>query len=234
MAKKNTSMLGVIFDQLDDGTPIIDSDSSTYYIPFDKPNEYFDSYENKVKFIKECEAQVRRHPFYKVYISYLNNVVGMKTCQVLPNIEADPKGKVTTEMHHGPMFTLFDTCEIILNHLIVNNDPNITTFKVSKICIEEHRLNHVRVMFLTKTIHQAVHNDDIMLNYNMGFGDTAEFIRIYHDGLDRSMIKRINAYIEWSKKNDSFDNDVLAVSEHMKKYENDFDEFEDTYNGLID
>ena len=42
------------------------------------------------------------------------------------------------------------------------------------------------------------------------------------------MKKNINEYIEWSKKNDSFDNDVLALSEHMKIWgNNDFNEFDD-------
>lgn len=227
MKQKKENMLGVIFDKMDDGTPFIDSNNSDYYIPFDKPIEYFDSYENRVKFIKECEHLVRIHPFYKPYISYLINIVGMKTCQVLPNIEADPKGKVTTEMHHGPILTLFDTCEIILNHLINIGDNNITTFRIAKICIEEHRLNNVRVMMLSKTVHKAVHDNNIMLNYQMGFGDTTTFLEKYRDGLDKSMIRQINMYIEWSKNNDSFDNDVLKISEHMKKYENDFDEFED-------
>lgn len=233
MKQKKENMLGVIFDKMDDGTPFIDSNNSDYYIPFDKPVEYFDSYENRVKFIKECEHLVRIHPFYKTYISYLINIVGMKTCQVLPNIEADPKGKITTEMHHGPILTLFDTCEIILNHLININDSNITTFHVARICIEEHRLNNVRVMMLAKTVHQAVYDDHIMLNYQMGFGDTATFIEKYHDGLDKAMIRQINMYIEWSKENDSFDNDILKISEHMKKFENDFDEFDDSFT-LVD
>ena len=39
---KNEEMLGVIFDNTDEGHPVIDSDNSMYYIPFDKTEEYFD------------------------------------------------------------------------------------------------------------------------------------------------------------------------------------------------
>ena len=62
----------------------------------------------------------------------------------------------------------------------------------------------------------------------MGLGDTQAFLEKWNDGLDDSMKKNINEYIEWSKKNDSFDNDVLALSEHMKIWgNNDFNEFDD-------
>jgi hypothetical protein len=226
---KNEEMLGVIFDS-DPEQPTIDSENSVYYIPFYKNEEYFDVYDNYVNFIKSCESLVRKHTFYKTYINYLINIVGMKTCQVLPNIEVDETGKgpITIEMHHGPILTLFDTCEIVLNHLRHQNCKDITTFKVANMVIEEHRLNNVRVMLLAKSVHQKVHDDSIMLNYKMGFGNTFEFLRKYSDGVDRAMRKNINDYIRWSMDNDSFDNDVLAISEHMKKYDNDFDSYDDT------
>ena len=79
--KKKENIAGVIFD--DTGTtPIIDSDKSEYYIPFDKDEEYFSVYENYVAFVKGCESLVRKHRFYKVYIKYLIEVVGMRVCQV--------------------------------------------------------------------------------------------------------------------------------------------------------
>ena len=101
---KQEEMLGVKFDN-NKLEPSIDSDHSMYYIPFYKTDEYFDIYENTVTFIKNCEALVRKHSFYKAYINYIINVVGMKTCQVLPNIEVDESGKnnITIEMHHGPI-----------------------------------------------------------------------------------------------------------------------------------
>lgn len=227
MSKKE-NMLGVTFE--DTSHPSIDSNASIYYIPFDKSEEYFDVYENYVKFIKACEALVRKHKFYKVYIKYLIDVVGMNTCQVLPGIEAveDGKKKVTIEMHHGPILTLFDICSIVLNAYLKRGSKNITTFMIADTVIEEHRLNHVRVVLLSKSVHQQVHLDNIQLNYQMGFGDTQAFLEKWNDGLDKSMKKNINEYIEWSKNNDSYDNDVLALSERMKVWgNNDFNEFDD-------
>ena len=227
MAKKE-EMLGVEFNT-DPSEPFVDSSMSPFYIPFYKTEEYFEVYENYCTFVKACENNVRRSKFYKTYIKYLTDIVGMKCCQVLPNVEVEegPKKKVTIEMHHGPILTLFDTCSIVLNHLRKQGDPFITTFKVADIVLEEHRLNHVRVVLLSKTVHQAVHNDDIFLNYKMGFGDTQAFLEKYNDGIDKILRHKINEYIKWSMENDSTDNNVLELSESMKVWgNNDFDDFD--------
>ena len=231
MARKE-NMLGVIFDDYKSPFPIVDSGNSSYYIPFYKDDEFFSSYENYIRFIKAVEKLVRKHTFYKKYISYLINVVGMNTCQVLSNISVSDSGKskedVTIEMHHGPILTLFDICAIVTNYLMHQPNTNITTFSVANIVLEEHRLNNVRVVLLAKTVHDMVHNDNIQLNYNMGFGDTNTFLKKYASGIDRDMARKINQYIEWSKNNDSFDNNVLEVAETMKEYgNNDFDDFYD-------
>lgn len=231
MARKE-NMLGVIFDDYKSSFPIVDSGNSSYYIPFYKDDEFFSSYDNYVKFVKSVEKLVRKHTFYKKYISYLINVVGMNTCQVLSNIAVpdNPKQKkdLTIEMHHGPILTLFDICSIVTNYLMNQPNTNITTFSVANIVLEEHRLNNIRVTLLTKTVHDMVHEDNIQLNYNMGFGDTATFLKKYASGVDRDMARKINKYIEWSKQNDSFDNNVLEVAETMKQYgNNDFDDFAD-------
>lgn len=227
MAKKH-EMLGVVFDKDSYKSPSIDSNNADYYIPFYKHEDYFEVPENYVAFIKACEALVRKHSFYSKYIRYLIEIVGIKTCQVLSNIEvAEDKKKVTIEMHHGPILTLFDHCAIVLNYYRATNEPNITTFKVANTVIEEHRLNNVRVILLSKSVHQQVHNDNIMLNYKMGFGDTATFLKKYNLGIDRSMRKMINEYIEWSKTNDCCDNNVLEISTALKHYDNnDYEDFQ--------
>lgn len=223
---KNEEMLGVTFGN-DNGLPYVDSDNSLFYIPFYKTEEYFEIYENYCTFVKACEAMVRKSKFYKVYIKYLIEIVGMNCCQVLPNVEVDDSKGVTIEMHHGPILTLFDICSIVLDHLRKSGDKYITTFKVADIVLEEHRLNNVRVILLSKTVHQEVHNENIMLNYRMGFGDTSTFLEKYKLGIDKNMRKKINEYIKWSLENDSCDNNVLEVADKMKVWGNndiwDFD-----------
>lgn len=229
MAKKE-NILGVVFDKDEHKSPSIDSDYCDYYVPFDKHEDYFDVYENYVTFVKACESLVRKHSFYNKYKRYLIDIVGMNTCQVLSNIEAseDGKDKVTLEMHHGPILTLFDCCAIVLNYYRAMDEPNITTFKVANTVIEEHRLNNIRCVILSKSVHQQVHDDNIVLNYQVGFGDTATFLKKYALGIDKQTRSMINQYIEWSKENDCTDNHVLDIANTLKHYQvNDFDEFDD-------
>lgn len=219
MAKK-TDMYGVIFDEGGKGeTPSIDSDASDFYLPFDKEEDFFAIYENEILFYRGVEKLVRTDDFYKKYINYLINVVGMNTCQVLSNIEADEHSKVTLEMHHGPILTLFDITMIICNWCRYHNIP-ITTFDVADMILEEHQQNRVRVVLVTKTVHQQIHDGNIILNYNQGFGDTASFLEKYHDGISKDIQDRIDKYIEWSKEHDSFDNEVLEVATVLKRYGN--------------
>lgn len=96
----------------------------------------------------------------------------------------------------------------------------ITTFDVADRILEEHQQNRVRVVLVTKTVHQQIHDGNIILNYNQGFGDTASFLMYYRDGVTRDIRDRINKYIEWSKENDSFDNGVLEVATVLKRYGN--------------
>lgn len=228
---KSENMHGVIFDNDPELGPKVDSDSSLFYLLFDKNEEFFSVYENEITFYKEVEKLVRKHPFYSKYISYLINVVGIKTCQVLSNIEMDEnakKQKVTIEMHHGPILTLFDTVMIICNWLRANGHE-LTTFKVANIVIEEHRLNNIRTVLVSKSVHQQIHEGNIQLNYQQGFGDTQAFLEKYKDGVDKEMRQKINKYITWSLENDSMDNDVLKLAETMKQWgNNDFDEIENT------
>lgn len=225
MSKNKEDMLGVTFDNTDKSFPYIDSDNSLFYIPFYKDIEYFDNYENKIKFVKGVESLVRKHAFYKKYKDYLINVVGMNTCQVLSNITTDDN--VTIEMHHGPMLTLFDVCMIVTNYLIRTGCDRITTMYVANIVIEEHRLNNVRVVLLCKSVHQKIDDDDIILNYNQGFGDTNAFLEKYKAGVDKSMRHNINAYIKWSMENDSSDNDVFKIAETLKSWgNNDYEDLE--------
>lgn len=221
MKKTQTDMLGVIFDEgtKASDTPTVDADVSDFYLPFDKAEDFFSIYENEINFYRGVEKLVRTDPFYKKYINYLIEVVGMKTCQVLSNVEADGKSKVVMEMHHGPILTLFDITMIICNWYR-HHGIKITTFDVADRILEEHQQNRVRVVLVTKTVHQQIHDGNIILNYNQGFGDTASFLMYYRDGVTRDIRDRINKYIEWSKENDSFDNGVLEVATVLKRYGN--------------
>ena len=184
------------------------------YISFFKPKEYFE-YDPKTRtsFIKSVESLVRKSDDYKRFISYVKNTVGINFCQVSSNIvdEID----ATVEMHHGPLFTLYDYCEIVLNKYMDRNIP-ITTFAIANEVIDEHFALHVQVVMLSITNHEAVHNQDIFLNLKQGLGNINEFIRLYAPHFDDEHKYRIHRYIAMCKDNPSFDNGVLDYEEIEK------------------
>lgn len=199
--------------------PTIDAETSEFNIPFYKDVEYFSNFDNFIGFVKAVERMVRTSNYYSRYISYLKNDIGMKQCQVLSNIE-DTEDKVSIEMHHGPILTLFDYAAIITDYLLATK-KKINTFIVAEILIEEHFNNNIQVVMLSKTVHEQVHENNIFINLKQAFGDLNAFLKKYRAGLQSDQINKINKYIEASEKYDSFDKDVLSLAGAVKKWKND-------------
>lgn len=196
--------------------PTLDSDSSLYSLPFYKDAEYFANLDNFVGFIKAVEKLVRTSKYYKRYIKYIKEDVGLKFCQVLSNVkQEDEDSLVEIEMHHGPILTLFDYISIVVDHMIYHN-KKITTFKVADIIVEEHFQNNIQIVMLSKTVHEQVHENNVFLSTKHGFGDINTFIKKYKDGLSDEMIDKINRYIELCEKYDSFDKHVLDLRDQIK------------------
>lgn len=224
-------MPGIIFDKAEAPHPRVDSDNASYYLDFDKTEEYFEFFDNEIAFIKGVEKLVRKHRFIRItYPKYLKEVVGLRECQIFPNIKDGGNTKVKLEMHHGPILTLFDTCEIVTNAFRSRGVKNINTPSVANEVVEQHRLNHVRVMFLCKSAHQKVHDEGVYINYRQGFGDTLKFLQLFSDGVSKNMKMKINEYLAWSMEHDSTDNNILQIADTMREWgNNDFDEFESVH-----
>lgn len=233
MRKASTyDMLGVTFSPLEaEGGPAVDSERSPFYLPYYKDEDYFSTYENEIHFYKGVEDMVRKHPFYKKYIRYLIEVVGIKSCQVLSHIEIpdDKKGKVTIEMHHGPILTLFDIAEIVTRYYRKKEYDKISVCFIANVIIEEHRLNNIHTVFLAKSVHDKVTDGEVFLNYQQGFGDTETFLEKYREGITKDIQAKINRYIEECKEHDSYDNDVFRLEQKFKVWgNNDFDAYDFT------
>lgn len=118
-------------------------------------------------------------------------------------------------MHHGPIFTLYDICCVILNYYI-KTGRKITTFRIANAVIEEHFAMRVQVVMMAVTNHEAIKNRDIYLNVHQGIGNVNEFIKMYADCFDDNQKYKIWSYINMSKMNDSFDTGILDT-EHIAK-----------------
>ena len=126
--------------------PVVDSENSYYEIPFDKSKEYFDSLQNWTNFVKGVERLVRMDDRYNKYISYLKKECKLDHCQVLKNVDDED---CSIEMHHGPIFNLFEICAIVTEYFILKGWKT-TTFRVAKQVLEDHLNNIIQVVMLSK------------------------------------------------------------------------------------
>lgn len=194
-------------------TPIIDAKTSFYKILMYKDVDYFSNYESYVNFIKGCEKAVRQNDRYRKYINYLKKEVKLNKCQVFKNITDED---ADIEMHHGPIFTLFDICAIVLEYFLLKK-WKISTFRIANAVLDEHQKNRVQVVMVSTTVHQEIHNGDIFINYHQAWGDLNAFIKKYKDAISDEYREQLNRYIDRSLLYDSNDFDILKLNDNLIK-----------------
>lgn len=202
-------------------SPTVYSPDAYYELEFYKDAEYFSVPDNFVNFIKGVEKLVRSSNEYKRYISYIKETVGIKTCQIHGNID-DSDGKVTIEMHHGPILTLFDIASIIVDDQL-KKGKKINSFVIADIVIDEHFLNNIQIVMLSKTDHELVHTRDIFLHFNQAFGSIEKFLKKYKNGLSVELLYKIKKYLSLCEKYDYFDNEILSLNKSVGKWEEGLD-----------
>lgn len=182
-------------------------------ISFYKDLDYFSDETLYNRFVKDCEKAIRTSPYYSNFVSYIKNKLGINFCQVTSKIYDDD---ATIEMHHGPIFTLYDVTSVILNWFLKRN-MKINTFRVAKKVIDEHYALRVQVIMMSVTNHEAAHNKDIFNHLNQGIGNINEFLNLYGHCLDDIQKYKIWNFINFCQNNPSFDKGILDL-DHVKKY----------------
>ena len=170
----------------------VTSDFGFYQIRFFKKKEDLLIDRNYTSLVKGSERLIRLSDEYKRYIAYLKNEIDLKNCVLLSNIDDDI---ASIEMHHGPIFTLYDYCKIVIEYLLEKNEP-VTTFRVAEIILDEHFKNNIQIVMLTTTMHQLIHSKKIYIHPSQCWGNFNNFIEKYKSGLDINLISKIQDYIE--------------------------------------
>lgn len=177
-----------------------------------KDLDYFQGDTAYTTFIKKCESVVRQSDDYSYFIYQIKNTYGLDFCQACSKLTGKD---VTIEMHHGPIFTLYDICEIVLADFLMRGD-RINTMRIAKRVINEHYDLNVQIVMLAVTFHEATHNKDIFLNLKQGFGDVNTFIERYAHALQPNQKYKIHTYINLCKDNESFDKGILDTDKIVK------------------
>ena len=194
--------------------PIVDARTSVYQIPFYKDSDYLSNYESYVNFIKGCERLVRHNDRYNKNISYLKKEVKLNRCQVFKNITDED---ASIEMHHGPIFTLFDYCAIVTEYYLLKK-WKITTERIADTVLDEHQKNRIQIVMVSSTVHEEIHNGgNIFINYHQAYGDLNAFIKKYADAISDEYREQLNRYIDRSLLYDSNDFGILELNKNLIK-----------------
>lgn len=192
----------------------IDPDQSIRFYLTSKDLFHEDDFSN---FRNACKAMIRNHPRYVNYKGALYEM-GLDRCQVFSGITKD---MAPLEMHHGPLFDMNAICSIVIDHLLAEEEPELNTFKVADIILNEHEKHNIQLFILCETAHQAAENGTIFLTFNQAFGRVDKFIKKFHKGIRIEHLELIEDYIAKSKEFKSTDNKVFDLYKRVKKYVRD-------------
>jgi len=137
-------------------------------------------------FIKSCVRMIRGCPEYKIWVSYLRNVLGKHVCEITKEINAE----TTVEIHHHP-FTLYDITKVIcMNYLSSNKE--FCSFDIVKDVLLVHYENVVGYIPLISSMHEKFHNDCLNIPMEYVSGDWEIFKNRYISFLDDEDLEKIN------------------------------------------
>lgn len=108
-------------------------------------------------------------------------------------------------MHHN-IITIYDIAILITEH-ILNTIGRITTFDLVSLLIQEHRLNNIPIVMLSKTAHQLYHDDpDFYIPLSMTFGQWWNLLFRYRYGITLDIAYKTVKYISNCQKNNELQN----------------------------
>lgn len=200
-----SKMVNVVSSSTADGNVLISVENARYYyLPFDKSPLDLSDPRIRDKFIKGVEKNVRTSRIYKRYIDYLKREKGLNHCAVFGNIESAKKGgKTKVEMHHGPIFTLYDIASIVLEKHLSMPNPKINTFDIAEEVLDLHRRNLVQVVMLSQTVHKSMDNKEKapFITMDMTWGNLMGFIEEYGQYFSPQHRSNLKKYIVNYQKN---------------------------------
>ncbi len=188
-----------------------------YYqeISYFKTLEDFIDESSYSRFIKAVENMVRTSNDYKAFIDYIKHTLGLDFCQVfskISDLDAD------IEFHHGPIFNLYDICEVELTKFI-KTGQRINTFRVADSVLDLHFSMKVNGVLLCRTAHEMFHEQEIFINVNQCIGDVNTYIKENSKYFTPEVRYKIWNYVNMCKDNESFDLgglDLTVVKTYIK------------------
>jgi len=188
----------------EDSLRVTIKDNKDLFLPYYKKEINFINNAEYIRFVKSVEALIRHSKEYKAYISYLKNDVGLNHCMIYKHINDDI---APIEMHHGPIFTLFDYVEITIVYFFKKENGLVSSFRIADQVLQDHFDNIIQVVMLSEMVHNAVHPKGKnvkpeFIDIDIAWGDIVSYIQKYSNCFTYGHIFKIKRYIdEWEERN---------------------------------
>ena len=172
--------------------------SELFRIRFSKDLVFFkcNNEQEYKKYINHIKRNVRQSEMYKEYIAYLKGEIRLNKCSLLATVDDNT---ATIEMHHGPIYSLHDICEIVLAHEL-RMGRSVDTFSIATLILKAHYDNAIQLVPVSQTVHQLVHAHKLFIPLESAFGNLEEFRNRFHSGFNNRMLLKYNRYMDRYKK----------------------------------
>jgi len=147
------------------------------------------------KFIKSVERMVRASLEYRLWKSYLIDVLGMTTCVITDENLAE----LSLEVHHH-VPSLYIIVKGILNEAI-ENDEFFCSYDIATRVMEIHFKNQLGYVMMISSMHEKYHNGFLDLPIDYVKGNYMEFINNYTQYLDDEDLDNINNLLQTKESN---------------------------------
>lgn len=193
--KKANAFKNIVSEEKGNDVKISHENYDIVNIHYHKSGRDFSDNSDYINFIKRIERSIRSSKEYRSYIAYLKTQVKLNYCALHHEITGD---MVKLEMHHGPIFTLFDCVEINMIDCFRSN-KEVTSAIIANNVLHDHHDNIITVVMLCKNDHMAVHprNKDIrplFIPIDVCWGDSIGYLERYENALQHKHLVKINNY----------------------------------------
>jgi len=168
----------------------------------------FDSEASYKKFIRNCEAIIRKSMEYKLWKGYIIDVLQINECM----ITHEKMDEVTIEVHHH-IPSLYVLISALVNKKI-EEDSEFCTFEICQEAIELHYKNKIGYVTLLKSMHEKFHNGKLDIPIELVKGDFLFFLNSYASYIDESDMETINIRRAITMSNCSWSRDNYNVVEN--------------------
>lgn len=150
------------------------------------------------RFIRQCEGMIRKSPEYKVWTSYVRDVLGFFSCDLTKESHA----QCNCDIHHHPVSLYMITKAVILSYMASSREFCSADIVVR--VLELHYENRIGFVSIIRSLHEKFHNGYLQLPIQLIHGDYKLFISTYGSYLEDDDLETINARLEVNFENCGF------------------------------